>query len=147
MNVIRPIRLVTPIMQRQKGGVIINISTFAAFEPDPLFPTSSVFRAGLAAFTKLFADKYAADNVRMNNVLPGFVDSLPETEDRRQRIPMARYGRSEEIAATIAFGPRREQVTSQGRKSGWTAASHGRCDAPPRYLQADYFSGLSSPPR
>jgi NAD(P)-dependent dehydrogenase (short-subunit alcohol dehydrogenase family) len=103
MNVIRPTRLVAPIMQAQKAGAIINISTYAAFEPDPLFPTSGVFRAGLAAFTKLFADKYAADNVRMNNVLPGFIDSLPETEERRRRIPLGRYGRSEEIAATIAF--------------------------------------------
>ena len=103
MNVIRPTRLVTPIMQQQKSGVIINISTFATFEPDPLFPTSGVFRAGLASFTKLFADRYAADNVRMNNVLPGFIDSLPETEDRRQRIPMQRYGHTEEVAATIAF--------------------------------------------
>jgi NAD(P)-dependent dehydrogenase (short-subunit alcohol dehydrogenase family) len=103
MNVIRPTRLVTPVMQAQKTGVIINISTYAAFEPDPLFPTSGVFRAGLAAFTKLFADKYAADNVRINNILPGFIDSLPETEERRQRIPMGRYGRSEEIAATVAF--------------------------------------------
>ncbi len=103
MNVIRPTRLVAPIMQRQRDGVIINISTYAVFEPDPLFPTSGVFRAGLAAFTKLFADKYAADNVRMNNVLPGFIDSLPETEERRQRIPMQRYGRNAEIAATIAF--------------------------------------------
>ncbi len=103
MNVIRPTRLVTPIMQQQRDGVIVNISTYATFEPDPLFPTSGVFRAGLAAFTKLFADKYAADNVRMNNILPGFIDSLPETEERRQRIPMQRYGRSEEIAATVAF--------------------------------------------
>ena len=103
MTVIRPTRLVAPIMQRQRDGVIINISTYAVFEPDPLFPTSGVFRAGLAAFTKLFADKYAADNVRMNNVLPGFIDSLPETEERRQRIPMQRYGRNAEIAATIAF--------------------------------------------
>ena len=53
MNVIRPTRLVTPLMQNQGSGTIINISTFAAFEPDPLFPTSGVFRAGLAAFTKL----------------------------------------------------------------------------------------------
>jgi NAD(P)-dependent dehydrogenase (short-subunit alcohol dehydrogenase family) len=103
MNVIRPTRLVTPIMVGQKGGTIINISSFAAFEPDPLFPTSAVFRAGLASFTKLFSDKYAADNVRMNNVLPGFIDSLPETEERRQRIPMRRYGKSEEVAETIAF--------------------------------------------
>lgn len=103
MNVIRPTRLVTPIMVGQKGGTIINISSFAAFEPDPLFPTSAVFRAGLASYTKLFSDKYAADNVRMNNVLPGFIDSLPETEERRQRIPMQRYGKSEEVAATIGF--------------------------------------------
>ncbi|MBK1622944.1 SDR family oxidoreductase [Afifella marina] len=103
MNVIRPTRLVTPHMLKSGGGTIINISTYAAFEPDPLFPTSGVFRAGLAAFTKLFSDKYAADNLRMNNVLPGFIDSLPEKEDRRARIPMGRYGHAEEVAATIAF--------------------------------------------
>ncbi len=104
MNVVRPTRLVTPVMQAQKSGAIINISTFAAFEPDPVFPTSGVFRAGLAAFTKLFADKYAADNIRMNNVLPGFIDSLPENEAFRARIPMGRYGNSmREIASVIGF--------------------------------------------
>jgi NAD(P)-dependent dehydrogenase (short-subunit alcohol dehydrogenase family) len=40
LNVVRPTRLVTPIMQAQKSGAIINISTFAAFEPDPVFPPS-----------------------------------------------------------------------------------------------------------
>jgi NAD(P)-dependent dehydrogenase (short-subunit alcohol dehydrogenase family) len=103
MNVIRPTRLVTPIMQAQGGGAILNISTFAAFEPDPLFPTSGVFRAGLASFTKLFADKYAADNIRMNNILPGFIDSLPETEDRRARIPMGRYGTQAEVSAMVSY--------------------------------------------
>jgi NAD(P)-dependent dehydrogenase (short-subunit alcohol dehydrogenase family) len=103
MNVIRPVRLVTRIMQAQKSGSIINISTAWAFEPSPMFPTSAVFRAGLAAFTKLFADTYAAENIRMNNVLPGWIDSLPATEERRQSVPMQRYGKTEEIAATIAF--------------------------------------------
>ena len=103
LNVVRPTRLVTPIMLAQKSGVIINISTFATFEPDPVFPTSGVFRAGLAAFTKLFADKYAADNIRMNNVLPGFIDSLPEKPEFRGRIPMQRYGKTDEISAVIAF--------------------------------------------
>ncbi len=103
LNVVRPTRLVTPIMQRQKSGVIINISTFAAFEPDPVFPTSGVFRAGLAAYTKLFSDQYAAENIRMNNVLPGFIDSLPEKEEFRERIPMQRYGKTQEIADVIAF--------------------------------------------
>ena len=103
LNVIRPTRLVTPLMQAQGGGAIVNISTIAAFEPDPLFPTSGVFRAGLAAFAKLYADKYAADNIRMNNVLPGFIDSLPETEDRRARIPMGRYGKADEVSSLISW--------------------------------------------
>lgn len=103
LNVIRPTRLVTPIMQRQKSGTIINISTAWAFEPSSMFPTSAVFRAGLASFTKIFADTYAGENIRMNNVLPGWIDSLPATEERRDGVPMKRYGTSEEIAATIAF--------------------------------------------
>lgn len=103
LSAVRPARLVTPIMVAQGKGSIVNISTFAAFEPDPTFPTSGVSRAGLAAFTKLFADEYAAKGVRMNNVLPGYIDSLPEKDERRAKIPMGRYGRVEEIAATIAF--------------------------------------------
>ena len=103
MNVIRPTRLVAPIMKAQKGGAIINISTAWVFEPSAMFPTSAVFRAGLAAYTKIFADTYAADNVRMNNVLPGWIDSLPATEERAQSVPMRRYGTADEIAATIAF--------------------------------------------
>lgn len=103
LSVVRPTRLVTPVMLRQKSGVIINISTFAAFEPDPVFPTSGVFRAGLAAYAKLFSDRYAPDNVRMNNVLPGFIDSLPEKEEFRRRVPLGRYGRTGEIAEVIAF--------------------------------------------
>jgi len=104
LNVVRPARLVTPIMQAQGGGAIVNISTFAAFEPDPVFPTSGVARAALAAYTKLFADAFAADNVRMNNVLPGFIDSLPENEAFRARVPMGRYGKSfDEIGQVVRF--------------------------------------------
>jgi NAD(P)-dependent dehydrogenase (short-subunit alcohol dehydrogenase family) len=103
MNVIRPTRLVAPNMAAQKAGTIINISTAWAFEPSPMFPTSAVFRAGLASYTKVFADTFAASNVRMNNILPGWIDSLPATEERRQSVPLGRYGTSQEIAATIAF--------------------------------------------
>ncbi len=103
LNTVRPARLVAPIMAAQGGGAIVNISTAWAFEPAEMFPTSAVFRAGLASFTKIFADSYAAKNVRMNNVLPGWIDSLPATEERRESVPMGRYGKAEEIAATIAF--------------------------------------------
>ncbi|KAA3655044.1 MAG: SDR family NAD(P)-dependent oxidoreductase [Proteobacteria bacterium] len=103
LNVVRIARLVTPIMQAQGGGSIVNISTYATFEPEASFPTSGVFRAGLAAFTKLFADQYAKNGIRINNVLPGFIDSLPEKDDRRARIPMGRYGRVEEVSKAIVF--------------------------------------------
>jgi NAD(P)-dependent dehydrogenase (short-subunit alcohol dehydrogenase family) len=103
LNVVRAARLVAPVMVAQKGGAIVNISTAWAFDPSPMFPTSAVARAGLAAYTKIFADQFAASNVRMNNVLPGWIDSLPATDERRNSVPMKRYGTSEEIAATIAF--------------------------------------------
>lgn len=103
LNVVRATRLVTPIMQKQGGGSIINISSAWTFEPTDMFPTSAVFRAGLASFTKIFANTYAADNIRINNVLPGWIDSLPKTDERRDSVPLQRYGTSEEVAATIAF--------------------------------------------
>jgi NAD(P)-dependent dehydrogenase (short-subunit alcohol dehydrogenase family) len=115
LNVVRITRLVTPLMQRQRRGAIVNVSTYALFEPEAAFPTSGVFRAGLAAFTKLWADEYAPDNLRMNNVLPGFISSLPEKEERRVRIPMGRYGTPEEVAELIAFlaGDKSSYLTGQ----------------------------------
>lgn len=103
LSAVRPIRLVTPIMEAQGGGAIVNISTAWAPEPSAMFPTSATFRAGLASFTKIFADNYAAKNIRINNVLPGWIDSLPSTDERRDSVPMNRYGTAAEIAATIAF--------------------------------------------
>jgi NAD(P)-dependent dehydrogenase (short-subunit alcohol dehydrogenase family) len=103
MNVARAVRLVAPVMVAQGGGSIVNISTAWVGEPSPMFPTSAVARAGLAAYTKLFADQYAQSNIRMNNVLPGWIDSLPMVEERRESVPMKRYGRAEEVAELVAF--------------------------------------------
>lgn len=103
LNVVRAVRLVGPAMIAQRSGSIVNISTAWVDEPSPLFPTSAVARSGLNAYTKLFADAYAESNVRMNNVLPGWVDSLPEKDERRDAVPMKRYGTSEEIADLVLF--------------------------------------------
>lgn len=103
LNVVRMARLVTPIMLEQGGGSIVNISTFSAFEPDASFPISSSLRAGLAGFTKLYADDYASRGIRMNNVLPGFIDSYPETPENVARIPAGRYGTVDEVARTVRF--------------------------------------------
>lgn len=90
-------------MLKQGGGAFVNISTFAAFEPLLEFPVSSALRAGLGSFTKLFADRYAADGIRMNCVLPGFIDTHPVADGTRVRIPMRRVGHAVEIAETVAF--------------------------------------------
>lgn len=103
LNVVRMARLVAPIMQAGGGGSIVNISTFAAYEPDPAFPVSASLRAALGSFVKLFADAYAADGIRMNNVLPGFIDSYPIEEETVAKIPMGRPGTVVEIAKTVAF--------------------------------------------
>ncbi len=103
LNVIRILRLVTPIMEKQGGGAVVNISTFSAFEPSPRFPMSSTLRAGLASFTKLYADEVAAKGIRINNVLPGFIDSIAQNEETVSTVPMRRQGKVEEIAKTVAF--------------------------------------------
>lgn len=103
LSAVRAIRLVTPIMVAQGSGAIVNISTSWVTQPTALFPTSTAFRASLGAFTKIFSDDYAAKGVRINNVLPGWIDSLPEVDEQRESVPMRRYGTSEEVASTIAF--------------------------------------------
>jgi len=104
LNVVRMARLVTPVMAEQEsGGAIVNISTFSAFEPTPDVPVSSVLRAGLGSFTKLYADQHAADGIRMNAVLPGFADSYEVDEETRAEIPMGRPAETAEIADAVAY--------------------------------------------
>ena len=103
LNVVRMARLVTPVFLGQRGGATVNISTFAAFEPEAGFPVSSSLRSALAGFVKLYADRYAADGIRMNNVLPGYMDNYPESAANLAKIPMKRYAQVEEVAKTVRF--------------------------------------------
>ncbi len=102
LNVVRMARLATPAL-RETHGAIVNISTFAAYEPDARFPISSCLRAALGSFCKLYADQEAPQGVRMNNVLPGFVDTKGVNEAIRATIPAGRYGNVDEVAKTVAF--------------------------------------------
>ena len=101
--VVRIAKLVTPIMLEQGGGSIVNITTFSAFEPSLTFPTSSVYRAGVSSFTKLFSDRYGADNIRMNCLLPGFTDSLNLPDEFAKLSSLNRLARAEEQAKAAAF--------------------------------------------
>ena len=102
LPVVRLARRVTPSL-RERGGAVVNISTFAAYEPDARFPISSCLRAALGSYCKLYADAEAPLGVRMNNLLPGFVDSLPVKPEIVSSIPMRRYATVAEIAKTVAF--------------------------------------------
>ena len=105
--IIKPVisiaKLVTPIMLEQGGGSIVNITTFSAFEPSLTFPTSSVYRAGVSSFTKLFSERYGAKNIRMNCLLPGFTDSLNLPDKFAQLSSLKRLARAEEQAKVAAF--------------------------------------------
>ncbi len=101
LNVVRASRIITPIMKKQKNGSIINISTYAIFEPEKNFPTSGIMRAGLSSFTKIYADEYAKFNIRINNILPGFIDSLNTKKEFKKRIPLKRVGKVKEISAVV----------------------------------------------
>ena len=103
LSVVRMARLVTPVMQSQGKGSIVNITTYASFEPSLAFPVSCVFRAGVGAFTKLYSDRYAAAGIRMNALLPGYIDSLDHKCDTAAMVPMKRIGTVNEFAKTAAF--------------------------------------------
>lgn len=103
LSVIRMARLVTPQMVARGSGAFVNISTFAAFEPSLDFPVSSSLRAALGGFAKLYSDRYAAAGIRMNNVLPGYIDSYPEDPELVENIPIGRYGTVAEVAKTTRF--------------------------------------------
>lgn len=103
LNVVRMTRLVTPIMEAQGGGAIVNISTYAAVEPSPAYPVSATLRAGLSAYTKLYTDQYAEKGIRMNNILPGFIDTHGADDTVANGIPAKRFGAPDEIGETAAF--------------------------------------------
>lgn len=103
MNVVRLIRLVTPQMLKQRSGSIVNISTFAALEPNLNFPISSVMRSALASYVKLYSQRYAKVGIRMNSILPGYIDSYQQDSELIKSIPAGRLGSVKEVAESVSF--------------------------------------------
>ena len=103
MNVVRLARLVTPVMQNQGGGAVVNISAMISKEPHASYPSSSTVRRGLDGYVKLYADRHARDGIRMNTVSPGLVSNFSWTPEQLVPVPMQRPVDVDEIAATVAF--------------------------------------------
>lgn len=103
LGVVRIARLVTPLMLTQGGGATVNISSFAAAEPGLGNPVSSTLRAGLGNFARLYSQRYASSGVRMNNLLPGWIDTYPVAPEALAAIPAGRAGTAAEVARAAAF--------------------------------------------
>jgi len=103
LNIIRMTRMVTPSMLIHGSGAIVNITSFAAKEPGLKFPISATLRAAVSNYTKLFSQRYAGQGLRMNNVLPGWIDSHPVDAPTIDTIPAGRAGTPEEVAQAVVF--------------------------------------------
>jgi NAD(P)-dependent dehydrogenase (short-subunit alcohol dehydrogenase family) len=103
LSVVRLARLITPIFLKNKKGAIVNISSFSSKEPGLPRPISSALRSALSSFTKMYAERYAASGIRMNSVLPGWVDTYEVAQEIVDQIPMKRPAEANEIARVVAY--------------------------------------------
>jgi 3-oxoacyl-[acyl-carrier protein] reductase len=121
LSVIRLCRLAVPHMRKQGGGSIVNITAGGVLQVVPEVALSVISRAATTCFAKYLATDLAHENIRINNLIPGWiptqrVTSLNEAEAKERgvsveqvydeqtaAIPMGRFGTTDEIADGVAF--------------------------------------------
>lgn len=121
LSTIHLARAAVPIMRKLQWGRIICLASVAAKQPLPGLILSTTARAGVLGFAKALADEVAAEGITVNVVCPGFIATeriteLTETRAKRERrgsqevmremvagIPLGRMGRTDELAASVAF--------------------------------------------
>lgn len=101
-------RAISKIMLKQRSGRIINVSSVAGLMGNPGQANYSAAKAGVIGFTKTVAKELAPRGITANAVAPGFIatdmtDNLKNTEEILKYIPLARYGKPEEVAGLIRF--------------------------------------------
>ena len=88
---------------KKNGDSVVNISAFGAENPSLKFPTSLVVRSFLTSYADLFARRYGHYKIRMNNLLPGFFDSYPVTNDIRDKIAFKIVETVNEIVNVVSY--------------------------------------------
>ncbi len=103
-------RAFLPHMRARRSGAIVSISSIAGKEGTPLLVPYSTAKAGIIAFTKALGKEVIADNIRVNCVAPGVVETplldqlTPDvTDTMRSKSPMGRFGTADEVAAVVHF--------------------------------------------
>jgi len=121
MSAVRLVRLVVPSMQQRGGGSILMATSSSVKEPIANLALSNVLRASVSALAKTLAVELAASNIRVNQIIPGRIDTdrvrqLDEISAKRSGItpaeqkarasaavPLGRYGTTDEFGAAAAF--------------------------------------------
>ncbi len=103
-------KAVARIMMKQRAGAIVNVSSIIGLIGNPGQANYSASKGGIHSFTKSVAKELASRNVRANAVAPGFIstrmtDKLTEDLQKKmlEMIPLARYGKPEDVAAVVSF--------------------------------------------
>ena len=103
-------RAAVPHMRERQSGAIVNVASISGKEGNPNMIPYSVSKAGVICLTKALAKEVIKDNVRVNCVAPGVIETplleqlKPEAiEYMRSKVPMGRMGRPEEVAAVVHF--------------------------------------------
>src|SRR5690606_387933 len=121
LSAVRMVRLAVPSMEARGGGSILFSTSSAVKEPIPNLALSNVVRAAAAALVKTLSNELAPKGIRVNNIVPGRIDTdrVPELDTGRaeargvtveqQRaatekgIPLGRYGTPAEFGSAAAF--------------------------------------------
>jgi 3-oxoacyl-[acyl-carrier protein] reductase len=121
LSAMRLTREAVPHMRKVGGGRIINLSSYAVKEPIGGLVLSNAIRSGVIGLAKTLSRELARDNILVNNVCPGRIDTDRHrklNEDRARRwnrtleevekeikgeIPLGRYGTPEQVADLVVF--------------------------------------------